>query len=235
MQPNVKFSAMAIISVVSSLESLHATKGYVADLGRAIQAGRLLPGSELDLREIAEKLGTRRSLLRGILRDLEAQGLLHVEDATHATVAPLDVSRLEHAFRLRRLIEVEMVAAACLVVPEGPIIELAEHVESVAAMDWRHDGIYEGHSTKFFGVLTSVLTSVEVSVLKDVTMVSDRAARIGFAELHRGRTGDLNVFTELSREEVEAFRMRSAAGARETCHRFLDMLQELSGTALRAA
>ncbi|WP_028934672.1 GntR family transcriptional regulator [Pseudonocardia spinosispora] len=226
---------MAIISVVSSLDSLHATKGYVADLGRAIRAGRLLPGTELDLREAAEKLGTRRSLLRGVLRDLEAQGLLHVEDATHATVAPLDVSRLEHAFRLRRLIEVDMVVAACKVVTDGPVAELAEHVDSVPAMDWRHDGIYEEHSAKFFGVLTSVLTSVELAVLKEVTTVCDRAARIGFAELHRARTADLNLFTEVSREEVEAFRMRSAAGARETCHQFLDILQELSGTAFRAA
>jgi DNA-binding GntR family transcriptional regulator len=100
-------------TAVAPVSSLSVTDQVVYALRAAILAGRLSPGHEFSLRQIAAELGVSFIPVREALRSLEAEGLLVIRPGRSATVAPLREAEVSDLFTLRRQIEPER-AALCV-------------------------------------------------------------------------------------------------------------------------
>lgn len=95
-----------------SLESLRGLKDFVGQAGRAINAGRMLPGYSIELDRTADELSIPQAKVRHALQTLEADGLLDFPEPGRAVVAPLNVRELNRVFTVRRAVEPDVLATA---------------------------------------------------------------------------------------------------------------------------
>src|SRR4051812_6948773 len=98
---------------VHPVEAVSVADRVTSEIRRAILSGRVRPGQEFSLRQIAAQLGVSFIPVREALRSLEAEGLLVTRRGRSATVAPLDPSDLEAVCQLRLRIEPELAKQAC--------------------------------------------------------------------------------------------------------------------------
>ncbi len=81
-------------------------------LRQALDAGRWGPGQALRQDELATELGTSRVPVREALFQLQAEGLVQVVPNKGVYVRQIDAAGLREAFRLRRLLETDVLAEA---------------------------------------------------------------------------------------------------------------------------
>jgi DNA-binding GntR family transcriptional regulator len=95
-----------------------------------IALGELLPGEKINQMEIAERAGVSRSPLREALRTLEADGIVTYETNRGYVVARFRMSELAEIYRLRVLVEHEMLEH---ITKPGPdvIKRLQKHVDEM--------------------------------------------------------------------------------------------------------
>lgn len=103
---------MAGSAVVCAIDGLTTVERVCAEIRTDIHAGRLLPGQELRLRDIAESRRVRLSSLSQLLVGLERDGLL-LRRGDVALVAQLDADELTAVFKLRRMVESSLLSRAC--------------------------------------------------------------------------------------------------------------------------
>jgi DNA-binding GntR family transcriptional regulator len=89
----------------------------------AIFAHEIAPGSRLVERELCQKLGVSRPLVREAIRHLEAEGLLSIEAGRGAFVATLTVAEAAGLYELRAVLEA-LAAKNCA--ERGTAIQLGE-------------------------------------------------------------------------------------------------------------
>ncbi|OLT23106.1 hypothetical protein BJF78_06890 [Pseudonocardia sp. CNS-139] len=116
--------------------------GEAADkLRELIEARRLLPGEKIRQVEIAQRLGVSRSPLREALRTLESEGVVSYEANRGYVVTKLEMIDLAQIYRLRALIEDELLRSIGPPTPE--VVSQVEHwVEEFAT------GVAENDSTR---------------------------------------------------------------------------------------
>lgn len=90
-----------------SLDGSHRTlRGHVVgQLREAITDGRLVPGTWLRTKELADELGVSRIPVREALHTLEAEGLVEFHPHRGAVVASLSAQEVTEIFLLRRQLE----------------------------------------------------------------------------------------------------------------------------------
>jgi DNA-binding GntR family transcriptional regulator len=101
------------------------------DLREQILAGRLSPGRRISQLSIAEHYGVSRLPVREALRALSSEGLVVMESARGARVAPLDAGDLRDVYLLRERLEPMVVALAIERVTERDIAEAEQLVTSM--------------------------------------------------------------------------------------------------------
>lgn len=77
------------------------TGGIRSEIGR----GDLKPGVRLSERELCERYGVSRTVVREALRQLEAEGFIEIEAYRGAIVSELSIERAEHLFDIRGALE----------------------------------------------------------------------------------------------------------------------------------
>ena len=82
------------------------------ELRELIAFGRLSPGEQVRQEDLATRLGVSRSPLREALRTLEQEGLLQHEPRRGYFVARLDPDELSQVYRMRELLERELLRAS---------------------------------------------------------------------------------------------------------------------------
>jgi DNA-binding GntR family transcriptional regulator len=110
-------------AVVYAIDGLTTVELVCAEIRRGIHAGRLLPGQELRLRDIADSRRVRLSSLSHLLVGLERDGLL-VRRGDVAFVAPLDADELASVFKLRRMVESSLLTRACELISDRELDRL---------------------------------------------------------------------------------------------------------------
>ena len=96
-------------------------------LRSAIIAGRFPSGARLVERTLCDQLGVSRSVVREVIRILEAEGLVVKKHNTGYNVAPqLSGSRFRDIYEFRLLIEPAAAAAAALLATPSEVAALAE-------------------------------------------------------------------------------------------------------------
>jgi DNA-binding GntR family transcriptional regulator len=97
-----------------------------------IRTGELLPGEKIRQVEVAERAGVSRSPLREALRTLEAEGVVKYEANRGYVVNRLRMDELAEIYRLRVLIENEMLSQ--LSAPDAAVLRRLEgHVTEMEA------------------------------------------------------------------------------------------------------
>jgi DNA-binding GntR family transcriptional regulator len=97
-----------------------------------IAAGELLPGEKINQMEVAERAGVSRSPLREALRTLEADGVVTYENNRGYVVSRFRMSELAEIYRLRGLVEREMLEH--ITKPGPDVLEiLQKHVDEMEA------------------------------------------------------------------------------------------------------
>ena len=114
---------MAGSAVVYAIDGLTTVERVCAEIRTDIHAGRLLPGQELRLRDIAESRRVRLSSLSQLLVGLERDGLL-LRRGDVALVARLDADELTAVFKLRRMVESNLLSRACELISERELDRL---------------------------------------------------------------------------------------------------------------
>jgi DNA-binding GntR family transcriptional regulator len=109
--------------VVYAIDGLTTVERVCAEIRTDIHAGRLLPGQELRLRDIAESRRVRLSSLSQLLVGLERDGLL-LRRGDVAFVAQLDADELTAVFKLRRMVESSLLSRACELISERELDRL---------------------------------------------------------------------------------------------------------------
>jgi DNA-binding GntR family transcriptional regulator len=97
-----------------------------------IARGELLPGEKIRQIEVAQMAGVSRSPLREALRMLEGEGLVKYETNRGYVVSRLGMSELAEIYRMRSLLESEMVAHINSADPESLEV-LEQHLQTMSA------------------------------------------------------------------------------------------------------
>lgn len=86
----------------------------------AIIAGRFQGGDRLVERTLCDQLGVSRSVVREVIRTLEAEGLVETQARSGPVVARLDWSQARQIYDIRRLLEAEA-AADCALLADAAV------------------------------------------------------------------------------------------------------------------
>lgn len=114
------------------------TGTIVEALTRAIVEHRLQPGTKLAEQKLADHFGVSRTLVRQALFQLVQKHLVKMEPARGAFVASPTVEEARQVFRVRRLLEAEMVREFIRNVTPAKLKALREHMaQEKAAVDAR--------------------------------------------------------------------------------------------------
>ena len=111
--------------VEEAAETLQLASDAAEKLRGLISAQLLLPGEKIRQVEIAQQLGVSRSPLREALRTLESEGVVSYETNRGYVVTKLAMHDLAQIYRLRALIEDELLRSIGTPTPEA--IAEAEH------------------------------------------------------------------------------------------------------------
>jgi DNA-binding GntR family transcriptional regulator len=153
------------------------------ELRRAIVSGRLAPGREFSLREMAAQLGVSFIPVREALRSLEGEGLVVTRPNRSAMVAPLDPADLHAIYQLRRQIEPDLAADARKRLRPEQLDRLEASLELFA--DPRHgiEEIYDAHHAFHLELLRPAATVWHLRILEILWRAAERYIRVAFGEL----------------------------------------------------
>lgn len=100
---------------------------------QAIILGRFTSGERLVERTLCDQLGVSRSVVREVIRTLEAEGLVENAPRSGPIVARLDWPRAAQIYSIRRLLEAEAAAACAVRADEAIKAELAAALAGLEA------------------------------------------------------------------------------------------------------
>jgi GntR family transcriptional regulator, trigonelline degradation regulator len=100
-QPELSSESFPVVSRLAA----PLRQQVLENLRRAIINGRLAPGTRLVERELIEKLGVSRTVVREVLRQLESEGLIAVVPNRGAEVRALSLSDAQDLYSIRGVLE----------------------------------------------------------------------------------------------------------------------------------
>ncbi len=124
-------------------------------LGRmrtAIIAGRFPSGARLVERTLCDQLGVSRSVVREVIRILEAEGLVESLPNRGPVVARMDWAQARQIYDIRLLLEGAAAAACAAVADAGVKADLAAALAALEAAEGGEDAVFAA-TTRFYEVI----------------------------------------------------------------------------------
>lgn len=124
----------------------------LARMRTAIIAGRFPSGARLVERTLCDQLGVSRSVVREVIRILEAEGLVESQPNRGPVVARLDWAQARQIYDIRLLLEASAAAACAAVADAGVKSALAAALDAIRAAHGAPDALFEA-TTRFYEVI----------------------------------------------------------------------------------
>jgi DNA-binding GntR family transcriptional regulator len=183
------------------------------------------PGQRLIERDLCEQLGVSRSVVREVIRHLEAEGLVHTVPHQGPIVAKLDAETAAQIYELRSLLEGAAAQAAASQASADDIARMSHALEAIDEAYARAD---------FHAVLAETNSFYETMFLcaqKPVAweMVQRLNGRISWlrsltvSSAGRGATGPIQM-----RKILDAIRKKDGAAAALACRAHLTTAGEIA-------
>ncbi|MQA06682.1 MAG: FCD domain-containing protein [Streptosporangiales bacterium] len=110
-----------------------AQEAVLQELRRSILEGELKPGTQIVQDAFAERLGLSRVPVREALKILEGEGQVRYSPHRGYFVTELDISELLEIYRIRELLETEVVCAAAPRLTDEDVARLTAAIDAMAA------------------------------------------------------------------------------------------------------
>ncbi|QVQ53711.1 GntR family transcriptional regulator [Spiractinospora alimapuensis] len=153
---------------------------FVRDtISQAILTGRLQAGDRLIQAEVAKKLRVSTTPVREALRDLAAEGLVRVDAHRGAVVRALNAEEAEEIYRVRCLLEPEIMRRAVVRITDDDI-QRAQEIQDLAEAEvdltrWvernrQFHAVFTeaAHSPRLAAIVESLQSSAAVYILADM-------------------------------------------------------------------
>ncbi len=144
------------------------------ELHRSILNGDIAPGSSVSIVELCEQFGVSHIPVREALRRLESEGVLSLRPGRSALVAPLTAEDLSGIYRLRRLIEGDLVLRAASKMNDDVLDETSRALDAYARIEREPAALAAAHHAFHAAMLSEVMGSADDRVLALLWKSSDR-------------------------------------------------------------
>lgn len=217
-------------STVRPIEHLSLVDRVTDELRRAILVGDILPGSAISIVELCEQFDVSHIPVREALRRLESEGIVSLRPGRSALVASLSVQDLTDIYRLRRIIEGDLVERAVAKMTDERIAEAEEALEDYITIEREPASLAVAHHHFHAVLLEDVMGATDLRVLELLWHTADRYLHL--------LMNDLDVAPETQEHRIEEHRrildLARARKVKETRDAWVAHL-DASEQALRAA
>jgi DNA-binding GntR family transcriptional regulator len=206
------------------------------EIRHAILSGQLRPGQAFSLRNLAGQLGVSFIPVREALRGLEREGLVVIRRGRSTSVAPLSSDDLHSLCQLRRRIEPELAADACLLISSSELDKHELRLERACQAPDQSWDPYEAHRELLGALLGPTATSWDLRMLHMLWHATERYLR--FSLDHRdqggagGRTG--NPLRAAQVDLIRAFRTRDPREAKAAMLHHVDWAEQVADQGITA-
>lgn len=181
------------------------------ELHRAILNGDIAPGASVSIVELCQQFGVSHIPVREALRRLESEGVLSLRPGRSALVAPLSTEDLAGIYRLRKLIEGELVERAGTEISDESLAEATRALEEYARIEREPAALARAHHAFHAAMLADVVGIADRRVLEMLWKSSDRYLHLLMDGLDHGPESTESRIQE-HRDLLDLAEQRDAAG-----------------------
>ena len=220
---------MTSVALVRPVEAASVVERVTSEIRHAIVAGRLAPGQEFSLRQIAAQLGVSFIPVREALRSLEAEGLLETRRGRSAIVAPLELEELRAICQLCRLIEPELAVRASELISSADLDRFEGHLAVLANPKTPLDDVYDTCHSLHLDLVRPAATTWDLRILERLWRALERYVRVGYARGGDGADGVSRAWDDRAQRAVlAAHRAGDPDGVRQVTLRNIDHYEQIA-------
>ena len=185
----------------------------------AILGFHFQPGERLVERRLAEMLGVSRTVVREVLRHLEAEGLVETLAYQGPVVARLDLATVDQIYELRAVIEVLATRACAERVGERDLERLTQTLGAIEAAFEDGDIVRAlEETTHFYAIIfTSAGKTVAWQVFRSLNARINHLRAVTLSSEGRSKTGPVEM-----RRILTAIRDHDPEGAERVCREHVE-------------
>ncbi len=213
------------------IEPLSVSEQVTTELRRSILSGALAPGESLSLRKLAAVLNVSFIPVRDALRVLEGEGLVVNPPRGSATVAPLDLDELHAIYRMRRMLEPDLVRRSFASLSDSELDRLHRAAAEFGGPDRSMDDIYDDHRAFHMALLAPAAAAWDSRILHMLWHAGERYVRIGFGLLDPD-PDEHDRRRDAHQQLIEEFRKRDPQRAARALEKHLAHNEDLATDAL---
>lgn len=188
------------------------------------------PGQRLVERALCEQLGVSRTVVREVLRHLEAEGLVQSIPQQGPVVATIDADTTRQVYEMRALLEGHAAAACAERGDDGAVASLAAAIMVIEAAFKRGDlTTVLDQTNQFYSVMFHAAgATVAWGIVCSLNARINRLRGITIASRERGSAAPKEMLRLL-----EAIKARNPEAAREAAQSHIRTVQDIAMAALR--
>jgi DNA-binding GntR family transcriptional regulator len=168
----------ADLTVGSVSKQDSAVDKVAAQIRCGILNGEFAAGAPVSIAALSERFGVSHIPVREALSRLEAQGLITLRPGRSAMVGPLDRNELRAIYRLRKTVEADIAARACLLLTPDDFVRARHFLAEFVADDQSADDAWEMHKQFHLTLLRPALSDWDSRILEQLWHASDRYTRV---------------------------------------------------------